>query len=279
MPFNVRRHLLNDPWFICGIALLLIMTAAAFIGPLATAYDPGDISFAPLSPPSGDHWLGINDGGMDILSELLYSLRNTLVFGLVAASAGLGLGVVIGLATAWFGGWIDQLGMRLADIVLAVPAVMILIFLAAFIRPSPLVLALTLATLAWPTTAKGVRAQALAIKNSLYVKAARHMGGSGRYIITRHLLPELFPLYLINFAAKARMAMFMEASLAFLGLFDPGRKSLGVMISYALQYYYLDIWTNWLLPPIFCLSLLIMAATFLAISLEKVFDPRLKEIM
>jgi peptide/nickel transport system permease protein len=279
MHINVRRHLLNDPWFVCGAALLLIMASAAFIGPLVTVYDPGDISFVPLSPPSSDHWLGINDGGMDILSELLYSLRNTLVFGLVAASAGLGLGVLIGLTTAWFGGWIDQLGMRLADIVLAVPAVMVLILLAAFIRPSSLGLALTLAVLAWPTTAKGVRAQGLAIKNSLYVGASRHMGGTARYIITRHLLPELFPLYLIGFAAKARMAMFMEASLAFLGLFDPGRKSLGIMINYALQYYYLDIWTSWLLPPIFCLSLLIMASTFLAVSLEKVFDPRLKEVM
>ena len=105
------------------------------------------------------------------------------------------------------------------------------------------------------------------------------MGASGAYVITRHLLPELFPLYLIGFATKARMAMFMEASLAFLGLFDPSRKSLGVMISYALKYYYLDIWWNWLLPPIFLLTLLIMTVTFLAISLEKVFDPRLKEAL
>jgi peptide/nickel transport system permease protein len=92
-------------------------------------------------------------------------------------------------------------------------------------------------------------------------------------------MPEMFPLYLIGFAAKARMAMFMEASLAFLGLFDPSRKSLGMMISYALKYYYMDIWWNWLLPPIGCLSLLIMTVTFLAISLEKVLDPRLKQTM
>jgi peptide/nickel transport system permease protein len=133
--------------------------------------------------------------------------------------------------------------------------------------------------LAWPTTAKAVRAQALVLKNSLHIKAARRMGGSGFYIVLRHLMPELFPLYLISFAAKTRMAIFMEASLAFLGLFDPGRKSLGIMISYSLKYYYLDIWWNWLLPPILCLTLLIMTATFLSISLERVFDPRLKEAL
>ena len=105
------------------------------------------------------------------------------------------------------------------------------------------------------------------------------MGGSGAYIICRHLVPELFPLYLISFAAKTRGAIFMEASLAFLGLFDPGRKSLGMMINFALKYYYLDIWLNWLLPPIVALSLLIMSATFLAVGLEKIFDPRLKELL
>jgi peptide/nickel transport system permease protein len=111
------------------------------------------------------------------------------------------------------------------------------------------------------------------------VKAAAQIGGSNWYIIRRHLMPEMFPLYLIGLAAKTRMAMFMEASLAFLGLFDPSRKSLGTMIAYAVKYYYMDIWWNWLLPPIVCLSLLIMAVTFLAISLEKVLDPRLKEAL
>ena len=75
------------------------------------------------------------------------------------------------------------------------------------------------------------------------------------------------------------MAIFMEASLAFLGLFDPSRKSLGMMISYALKYYYMEVWWNWLMPPILCLSLVIMAVTFLAISLEKVVDPRLREAL
>jgi peptide/nickel transport system permease protein len=187
------------------------------------------------------------------------------------------IGVVIGLLCAWFGGLMDHFLMRLADILLAIPAVMILILLAALFRPSPLSLGLILAALAWPTTAKAIRAQALAVKKSVHIQAAKQMGASGSYIIRRHLMPELFPLYLIGFVAKARMAMFMEASLSFLGLFDPSRKSLGMMISYALKYYYLDIWWNWLIPPILCLTLLIMAVTFLAVSLEKVFDPRLKE--
>jgi peptide/nickel transport system permease protein len=278
MHIDLCRNLLRDPWFISGILMLMVIIGTLLLGPLFTPYDPHDISFIPLSPPTGEHWLGVNDGGMDILSELLYGLRNTVGFGLLAGTAGLIIGVIIGLIAAWMGGWIDQIFMRLADVVLAVPAVMILILLAAFYRPSPLILAVTLAMLFWPTTAKAVRSQALVLKNSLHIRAARQMGGTGCYIIRRHLVPELFPLYLISFLAKTRSAVFMEASLAFLGLFDPSRKSLGVMISYGLKYYYLDIWLNWLMPPIILLSVLIMAATFLAISFEKVFDPRLKEL-
>jgi peptide/nickel transport system permease protein len=260
-----------------GAIMVLCMSLLAIAGPPLVPYDPHDISFTPLSPPSVEHWLGVNDGGMDIFSELLHGLRNTAVFGLICGSAGLVLGVWVGLFAAWVGGWLDTFFMRLAEILLAIPTVMILVLAAAFFRPSPLILALILAFLAWPTTAKPIRAQALVLKQSLHVQAARQMGGSSGYIIFKHLLPELFPLCLIGFLAKTRMAMFMEASLAFLGLLDPGRKSLGVMIRFALKYYYLDVWWHWLMPPILCLTWMMTAFTFLAVSLEKVFDPRLRE--
>jgi peptide/nickel transport system permease protein len=279
MHIDIRHGLGRDPWFIVGMGLASVLLVLLLLGPPLVPYEPYDMSFRPLSPPSAGHWLGVNDGGMDILSELLYGMRNTVEFGLLTGLVSLILGVAIGLTAAWFGGVLDQVTMRLADILLAIPAVMILIMIAALFQPSPVTLALILSIMLWPTTAKGIRAQALVVKNRLHIHAARQMGASGTYVVVRHLLPELFPLYLIGFATKARMAMFMEASMAFLGLFDPSRKSLGIMISYALKYYYLDIWWNWLLPPVFLLSLLIMTVTFLAISLEKVFDPRLKEAM
>ena len=277
MHLDVRRALRKDPWFEAGAAVSLLLAVLIVAGPWLAKYDPHAMNFRPLSPPSFEHWLGVNDGGMDIFSELVEGIRNTVAFGLMTGMTALVIGVLIGLVCAWFGGVPDHLLMRLADVLLGVPAVMILILVAAFFRPSPFVLSLILAGLSWPTTAKAIRAQALVLKKSVHIQAARQMGASGAYIMVRHLMPELFPLYLIGFAAKARMAMFMEASLSFLGLFDPSRKSLGMMISYALKYYYLDVWWNWLIPPILCLTLLIMAVTFLAVSLEKVFDPRLKE--
>ena len=279
MHIRFKDTAMRDPWFVMGVGLVIIFGLAAFLGPAMAPYDPWDMSFTPISPASAEHLLGVNDAGQDILSELLFAIRNTVAFGLVSGLMALAIGVVIGVSAGWFGGVTDAILMRIADVLLAVPAVMILILFAALFRPSPWSLAGILALLIWPTVSKGVRAQTLGVKQSLHVRAAAQMGGGKWYIIGRHLIPELYPLYLVGFAAKARMAMFMEASLAFLGLFDPTRKSLGIMISYSLKYYYMDIWWNWLFPPILCLSLLIMTVTFLAISLEKVLDPRLREVL
>ena len=276
---HVRRfkELSKDPWFTVGAGLALVFAVIAVLGPWIAPFDPWDMSFTPLSPPSGPHLLGVNDGGQDIFSELFPAVRNTMTFGLLCGLAALVAGVFLGLLSGWFGGRIDLALMRLADVILAVPSIMVLIFIAALFRPPPLVLALILACLSWPPIARGVRAQTLVLREGLHIKAAARMGAGSLYILRRHLLPEMYPLYLVGFAARARMAMFMEASLAFLGLFDPTRKSLGAMISYALKYYYLDIWWNWLAPPVVCLSLLIMTVTFLAVSLEKVLDPRLRQ--
>ena len=272
------KQALRDPWFGIGLGLAAVFGFIALLGPALAPYDPWDMAFEPISSPNARHLLGVNDGGQDILSELLYAVRNTVAFGLLSGIAALGLGVAAGLAAGWYGKMVDAFLMRLADVLLAIPAVMVLILTAALFRPEPWVLALLLAAFAWPTIGKTIRAQTLSLRTSLHVKAAARMGAHGNYILRRHLLPEMFPLYLIGFAAKARMAMFMEASLAFLGLFEPSRKSLGMMISYALQFYYLDIWWHWLMPPVVCLSLLIMGVTFLAVGLEKVLDPRLRTV-
>ena len=242
MHLNAGQTLLKNRWFIIGAALAILMAILVLLGPALSSHDPYDMAYQPLSPPSAEHWLGVNDGGMDIFSELVVGVRNTALFGLLVGAAGLAIGVIAGLAAAWLGGWRDEILMRSADVLMAIPPVMILILTAAFFRPSPLVLAMVLACLSWPTTAKGIRAQALVVKQGLHVRAAKRMGGTGAYIMVRHLFPELFPLYVIGFVAKTRMAVFMEASLAFLGLFDPSRKTLGMMIRYALSYYYLDIW-------------------------------------
>ena len=161
---------------------------------------------------------------------------------------------------------------------LAIPSIMPLVLLAALFQPPPLLMALALALFLWAGPSRLINAQARMLVTAPHILAARQMGGSSWYLLRRHLLPEIYPLALIILASRLRTAMFMEASLAFLGLMDPARKSLGSMIGYGLKYYFMDIWGNWLLPPIICLSLLIMSATLIAMRMEKRMDPRLQHI-
>ena len=269
----------KDPWFAFAVACSLALLFAATLGPALVPWDPYDISFTPLEPPSFQHWLGINDGGMDILAELLTALRNTLFFGIIAGSCGELLACLAGFTAALRPGFTGQILMRMADSLLAIPSIMPLILLGALFQPPATLMALTLAFFLWPGPARLLNAQARTLATAPHIAAARQMGASPWYILRRHIFPELYPLILITYASRLRAAMFMEASLAFLGLLDPSRKSLGSMISYGLKYYFLDVWVNWLLPPILCLSLLIMSMTLIAMRLENIMDPRLRNIL
>jgi peptide/nickel transport system permease protein len=115
----------------------------------------------------------------------------------------------------------DMTVMRLADALLAIPTIMILILIAAYFKPSTTVLIIALSLVLWQTIARGVRAQTLSLKTKLYVKAAKNAGAPTSYIMYKHIMPELFPLYAMGFVTKARIAVFMEAGLSFLGIFDP----------------------------------------------------------
>lgn len=276
MHIEVSSTLKRDGFFLFGATSAVALILVAWIGPHLVPYDPQDMVFGPFGRPTLEHPLGTNDCGQDILAELVHGARNSLSFGFIVGMLGLILGVGLGVWAGWKGGLVDMTVMAFAEVTMAVPPFMLLILVAALLMPSPLVLAMVLTSLSWPTTAKAVRAQTLALRVQLHLRAASQMGGSTWYLIFRHLIPEMFPLYVVGLVGKSRMAIFMEASLAFLGLFEPGRKSLGSTIYYALRYYYVDTFWNWLAPAVVILSLAMMATSFLAISLEKVLDPRLR---
>nr|QNO44320.1 hypothetical protein JKAPHALJ_00007 [Methanosarcinales archaeon ANME-2c ERB4]QNO46497.1 hypothetical protein PAACNKLE_00033 [Methanosarcinales archaeon ANME-2c ERB4] len=266
----------NDKIGVTGLVLILLLITTAILAPVIAPYDPWDYSAPAFQPPSGEHPLGTNDIGYDIYSELLWSLRTSILFGIAVAAIACTIGLVLGVSAALIGGMYDMIVMRIADALLAIPTIMILILIAAYFKPSTIVLVIALSLVLWQTTARGVRAQTLSLKTKLYVKAANNMGAPTSYTMHRHIMPELFPLYAMGFVTKARTAVFMEAGLSFLGIFDPTTKSLGIMMSYAMRYLYLDVWWNWLLPPVIALSLLIISLGFISYAIEEIFDPRLR---
>ncbi len=206
---------------------------------------------------------------------MLWSLRTSLLFGICVATITCTIGILVGVSAAMISGIYDVVVMRIADALLAIPSILILILMAAYFKPSIFVLIITLSFTTWQTIARVIRAQTLSFKSRLHVKAAKNMGASTFYVMRKHIIPELFPLYAMGFITKARFAVFMEAGLSFLGISDPTTKSLGIMISYATHYLYLDIWLNWLLPPVLSLSLIIISLAFLSCTVEELSDPRL----
>ncbi|KAF5410643.1 MAG: ABC transporter permease [Euryarchaeota archaeon] len=266
----------KDKLGVFGVVLLLLLLMTAILAPIIAPHDPWDYSAQHLQPPSKEHLLGTNDCGYDLFSELLWALRTSIAFGISVAAITCTIGVVLGVSAALIGGMYDMIVMRIADALLAIPTIMVLILIAAYFKPSTTVLVITLSLVMWQTVARGVRAQTLSLKTKLHVKAARNMGAPTIYIMRRHIMPELFPLYAMGFVTKARTAVFMEAGLSFLGIFDPSTKSLGIMMSYAMRYPHFDIWFNWLLPPVFALSLLIISLGLISYAVEGIFDPRLR---
>jgi len=265
---------------VLGAAALGFFVLAALAAPLLAPYDPHAFAGQPLEHPSAAHPLGTNDAGQDILSELIYGARISLAVGLGAALGTVALGLLVGAAAGYAGGWLDTLLMRLVDVMLTLPRLPLLILLAAFLGSGLAQTVAIISLLFWPATARAIRAQVLSARQRGYVKMARHFGGGAGYVLRRHILPAVAPLIAFGLVAAAGRAVAMEAGLAFLGLGDPTAKSWGLMMRFALNLPGLlltDRWLWWLLPPGLGITLLILALTYLGMGLERRLHPGLRQ--
>lgn len=257
-----------------GLLLLGLILLVALLGPVLYHGSPAVPSRDIFHPPSELYPLGTNDFGQDLLARLVYGARTSLTIafaaGLLTTFAAALVGVMAGLVR----GRTDMVLMRFTDAMLAIPAVVVIIIIAAYMHLTLAGLILVIALFGWPGTARVVRAGTLSLSARPHVLAARTFGATNSYIITRHMLPDLAPILAVGFLQSARRAVFLEAGLAFLGIGDPTAVSWGVMIQNALRFYYLDAWVWWLLPPALAISATILAFTLLGNALEAIVDPR-----
>ncbi|PDV99072.1 ABC transporter permease [Candidatus Viridilinea mediisalina] len=267
------------PWlWLAGWALVGSFLLLALLAPWLAPHDPTAYSGAPLERPSRQHPLGTNDVGQDLLSELIYGARISLLVGVAAGGLALLIATLIGAGAGYLGGWVDLLLMRCVDLLMALPMVPLLILVVAYAGPSLLNLILCIALLGWMVPARSIRAQVLSLRSRNYIQAARLFGAGPLYVLLRHLLPALGPILLALLVGQIGRAIMIEAGIAFLGLSDPTAKSWGMMIRYALNYggiYLSPVWIWWLLPPSLCISLLVLGFTFLGVGLERRLSPRL----
>lgn len=267
-----------QPLGVTGLLILLTLTTLAIFADPIAPYDPTERVALPFQPPSADHWLGTNDIGQDILSEIIFGTRISLTLGLSAATLAVLIGTTIGAIAGYGGGSLDALLMRLADLVLAAPFLPLMIVLAAYLGPSFTNIILVIGLLSWARTARVIRAQMLTLRERDYVQASRALGASHLRVLRRHLLPALVPLCIGEFVLIASNAILIEASLSFLGLGDPTAKSWGTILFYAQarSAFLTGTWRWWVVPPGLLITLTVLGFAFVGYSLEDRFNPRLR---
>lgn len=263
--FAVEKTNLNFIGMFMFLVFFFIALAAGLISP----YNPWD-RFEPYSPPSGNHILGTNDIGNDILSELFYGARVSLIVGFGASIIATLLGVVVGLVSGYFRGMADEILMTVTDISLMIPRIPLIIILAALLRPSYWIIMLLIGFLWWPTTARVVRSSTLQVRDAPFILSAKSIGFSDKYIIVSDILPNIIHVIIPKFMLTIASAMFSEASISFLGLGDPSMKSWGMMLNFAFMKGGLinEMWW-WYLPPGFCIVAIVFSLMLIGFSLEE----------
>lgn len=215
------------------MAVVVIMTLAAIAAPLITTQDPLRIDLRHLlQRPSAGHWLGTDLQGRDIWSRLVYGSRVSLTVGLISQGIALTLGVTLGLLAGYYGRWVDEIVMRLADVTLAFPTLLLLIAMVAAFQPSMGVVFVTIGVVGWAGIARLVRGQVLVVRQLEYVQAIRALGARDWRIMVRHVLPNVIAPVVIAATLGVAGAIMAEAALSFLGLgVPPPTPSWGSMIA------------------------------------------------
>ncbi len=258
-----------------GLIILITICVIALLAPVFISDSPTKSSVNTLEYPSGNHWLGTNDIGQDIMSRVIYGARTSLLIAFLVGALSTIISVFMGASAALIGGLYERIVMRIIDIFLTLPSIMVIVLIAAYIRPGILIMILLLSMFNWQGGARVIRAQTLSLKNKAHINAAGTFGAGIFYLLKRHIIPDLGPIMVAGFVQHARRAVFMEAGLAFLGIADPTMVSWGIMLNRALEFSYLNVW-NWMLPPGIALSITVLSFTFLGYSLEEILNPRLR---
>lgn len=255
---------------IIGWIILAIMVGIALFAPIIATYDPHSTAFSTFLRPSNEHLLGTNDIGQDIFSELIYGTRNSLFVGFLSAVISVAIGTAIGIFSGWFGGTVDYILMKITAIFMTIPFIPAVIILSAFTRGGTYTIALILGIMSWTGTARVVRTQTMSIKKKEYIMTIQAIGASSFYILTRHIIKEIFPYLFYRFTIRVKSGILSESTLSFLGMGNPIQKSWGTIIYYAQAKNALltDSWLWWILPPGICIAVVSCALMLVSYAME-----------
>jgi len=278
------QSMLTSRWALVGMLILLVVTFVAIFGPWLAPFDPNrqNIMMRLLEPGEAGagsltYWLGSDQLGRDVLSRLLYGARVSLLVGVAAIAVGGTLGTIAGLVSGYFGGWIDDVLMRLGDIQLAFPFILLAIMFLVVLGPGLVNIILVLGIGQWITYARIVRAQTLSLREKEYVEAARAMGDSTFSILFRTILPNIIAPLTVIASFNVAGVILSEAALSFLGLgVPPDVPTWGSMLSESRDHLLSNKWWMAVFPGL-AIVFTVLAFNIIGDWLRDFLDPRLKE--
>jgi len=262
-----------------GVILIALVLVAAIFAPYLGTVDPQatgereDI----LNAPSTGHWLGTDDLGRDVWSQIIFGSRISLAIGLITAFVTVVTGTLIGLIAGYYGGIIEEVLVKIVDFFMMLPVLPLMIILAAVLGPSLWNIILVISVVSWPTTARVVRSQVLSIKERPYVEAARCIGAGNARLMFGEIMPNVLPLMFAQAVLMITYAIYAEAILAFLGLGDPTRVSWGSMLHFAFESGVMSRSPWWIGPPIASIIMLIVGFSLLGTAVTDVMTPQYRE--
>ena len=267
-----------------GIVILAMFVFLGLFAPVLAPYEPQEKnrdasgSIKRMEAPSEEHLLGTTTLGRDVLSQVIVSTRISLLVGFTAAFVSVFVGTVVGIVSAFYGGWIDDVLMRITDIMYGIPFLPFIIVLVIILGPGLFNIVFAISLVMWRSTARVIRSQVLSIKERPYIEAASAIGASDLRIMGRHLLPNVLPLTFLYGAFNVSFGIIAEASVAFLGYGDPTQISWGKMIFRAYSSSAMREAWWWVFPPAIALSLLVVGVFLISRAYETVTNPELEEV-
>lgn len=261
---------------VVGLFFIILLILVAVFAPVIAGHDPYYQDYSSLkSPPSGEHWLGTDALGRDVWARLVFATRVSLSVGLVAVAIYTVIGTTLGAISGYYGGIVDSIIMRLTDIVMTFPALIIIITVVALIGPSLYNIMVVIGLLSWPSICRLVRGQILSLREKEFVISARAKGASDRFIIFNHLLPNVIGPITVAATFGIASAILTEASLSFLGLgVPPPQPSWGQMLTDAQKLTILSQMPWLWVPPGVMVSLTVLCVNFVGDGLRDAMDPR-----
>jgi peptide/nickel transport system permease protein len=270
------REVIKNRAMLVGCILILFFMIAAIFSAWLSPFDPfaQNIRFR-LKPPGDPYWLGTDGYGRDILSRIIWGARISLTVGVIAVAIGASLGIVVGLVSGFFGGPIDNLLMRIIDILLVLPTILLALVVVAMLGPGIFNLMIAVGISNAPRFARVIRAEVLAVKQMVFVDAASALGASYIRLMARHILPNTFASILVLSTLRVAQAITTEASLSFLGLgVVPPTPTWGSMISDGRVYLRTSPWVA--IVPGVMIMLIVMAFNLFGDGLRDLLDPKLR---